>query len=295
MKRGIFISEKFTNLSTKSFKSYLNDISQISVFETAADEAECAYKAKTGDARALEELVTKNLRFVVSVAKKYENENAPLQDLINQGNIGLITAAHKFDPSRGHKFISYAVWWIRKEIMDYLNNNSRVIRIPMTRVAHISRFNEEVNKLSQEEGKSITAYDMYDKLEGFTNDEIDNMLEIDNLKAMSYDRPMVNDEGTGDSMVDMIESGDKSTDHLLLQNDKEFLFANLFINLSDRQADVIRMYFGINGTNSGQPMNLSEVGTELGISRERVRQVKEKALMILRINSKKLGLSDLPF
>lgn len=292
MKRRIFISEKYTNVTTQSFKNYLNDISQISVFETPEDEADCAIKAKNGDKGAIDELVSRNLRFVVSVAKKYENANAPLQDLINQGNIGLITAAHKFDPSRGHKFISYAVWWIRKEIMDYLNNNSRMIKIPMTRVAHISRFNEEVSKLSQQEGKSLTAYDMYDKLDGFTNEEIDNMLEIDKIKPSSFDKQMVNEEGSGDSLVDMIESGGDETDHLLLANDKVFLIENLFTSLTDNQADVIRMYFGLGGK---QPMNLSEVGTELGVSRERIRQVKDKALRILKVNSRKLGLTDLPF
>lgn len=294
MKRGIFISEKFTNLSTKSFKNYLNDISQISLFKSPEDEAACAIKAKNGDTKALEELVGRNLRFVVSVAKRYENENAPLPDLINQGNIGLITAARRYDSSRGHKFISYAVWSIRKEIMDYLNNNSRTIRIPMTRVAHISRFNEEVNKLTQKEGNNVTAYDMYDKLDGFTNKEIDNMLEIDSLKVMSYDVPMVNDEGTGDSMVNMIESGTQSTDHLLMSKDKSFLIENLFNSLTDKQEKVIRLYFGI-GVNGGKPMNLSEVGYEIGVSRERVRQIKEKSIKILKINSNKLGLTDLPF
>lgn len=293
MKRKLVISEKYTNLSTQSLKNYLNDISQISVFETPEDEAECAVRAKNGDKKAMNELITRNLRFVISVAKRYENENAPLADLINQGNIGIIEAARRYEPSTGNKFISYAVWWIRKEIMDYLNNYSRVIRIPMTRVAHITRFNEEVNKLAQKEGKSVTAFDMYDKLDGFTNEEIDNMLEIKTLKATSYDKKMTNDEGDGDCLIDVIESTGDATDHLLIDDDRTFILNNLFTTLTPTQELVIKKYFGIN--NNGQPMNLSEVGTELGISRERVRQIKDKTLLILKVNSRKLGLNDLPF
>mgnify|MGYP003629534599 CR=1 FL=1 len=293
MKRGIFISEKYTNVTTKSFKNYLNDISQISIFETPKDEVECAIRAKNGDHKSMHELVSRNLRFVVSVAKKYENANAPLPDLINQGNVGLIQAVNKFDHTRGNKFISYAVWWIRKEIMDYLNNSSRLIRMPMTRVAHISRFNDETSKLTQKEGRTITAYDMYDKLDGFTNDEIDNMLEIDKLKATSYDKKMTSDEGEGNSMVDMIESDCDETDHLLMNDDKQYIINNLFTNLTDTQEFVIRKYFGICDDN--KTMNLSEVGVEIGVSRERVRQIKEKALLKLRLNSDKLGLNDLSF
>ena len=293
MKRGIFISEKYTNVTTKSFKNYLNDISQITTFETPEDEVECAIRAKNGDRKSMSELVSRNLRFVISVAKRYENANAPLPDLINQGNIGLIQAANKFDHTRGNKFISYAVWWIRKEIMDYLNNNSRTIRIPMTRIAHISRFNEEMDKLTQKEGKVLTESDMYDKLDGFTNDEIDNMLEIDKLKPTSYDKKMTSDEGEGQSMVDMIESDCNETDHLLMNDDKQHIINNLFDNLTDTQEFVVRRYFGV--SDNGKIMNLSEIGIEIGVSRERVRQIKDKSLSILRLNSNKLGLNGLSF
>ncbi len=291
MKRGIFISEKYTNVTTKSLKNYLNDISQISTFETPEDEVECSIRAKNGDQRSMNELVIRNLRFVVSVAKKYENINAPLLDLVNQGNIGLVHAANKFDHTRGNKFISYAVWWIRKEIMDYLNNNSRTIRIPMTRIAHITRFNDEIDKLTQKECKPVTESDMYDKLDGFTNEEIDNMLEIDKLNPTSYDKKMTSDEGEGHFMVDMMKSDCDEPDHLLISDDKEYIINNLFNNLTDTQEFVIRKYFGI--CNNGKTMNLSEIGVEIGVSRERVRQIKEKALLILKVNSNKLGLNDL--
>ena len=227
----------------------------------------------------------------MSVAKKYENINAPLLDLVNQGNIGLVHAANKFDHTRGNKFISYAVWWIRKEIMDYLNNNSRTIRIPMTRIAHITRFNDEIDKLTQKECKPVTESDMYDKLDGFTNEEIDNMLEIDKLNPTSYDKKMTSDEGEGHFMVDMMKSDCDEPDHLLISDDKEYIINNLFNNLTDTQEFVIRKYFGI--CNNGKTMNLSEIGVEIGVSRERVRQIKEKALLILKVNSNKLGLNDL--
>ena len=188
MKRQIVITKSFTNLSTQSFKQYLSDISKIDVFETPEEEAECAIKAAKGDKRAKDELVIRNLRFVVSVAKKYESQTSPLPDLVNQGNIGLIQASNRFDPSKGYKFISYAVWWVRREIMEYFYNSSRPIRIPVNKIGAIGRFNEATSKLVQEEGIELTANDMYGKLEGFTDTEIDTMLEIDNLNVLSYDK-----------------------------------------------------------------------------------------------------------
>lgn len=291
MKRPIVITQNFTNLTTESFRAYLNDISQIDLFETPQDEADCAIKAKNGDKRAKDELVMRNLRFVVSVAKKYENQNAPLPDLINQGNIGLIEAVNRFDPSMGNKFISYAVWRVRKEIMDYLNNDSRAIRIPMSKTNHITRFNEEVNKLIMKDGKDVSNFEMYGNLDGFTDDEIDNMINIDNLKVLSYDKKMSNDEGEGSAMIDMIESNSDTTDSLTLKSDNEFLLNKLLNTLNPREIKIIKMYFGID--NDGLCMNLNEIGTELGMTREGVRQIKEKSLNKLGVYSSKMGLKDL--
>ena len=219
MKRGIVISEKYTNLATISFKNYLNDISKIDKFETPEEEAKCAYKALEGDEKAKNELVIRNLRFVVSVAKKYENINAPLLDLVNQGNIGLIKAVNKFDPSNGYKFISYAVWWVRSEIMKYLYKLSRPIRIPTNRLNDISRFNEASSKLTQEEGIELTANDMYGKLNGFTKTQIDSMIEIDSLNVLSYDKKIHSGDGDTMSMLDLMESSIESTDQMLINND----------------------------------------------------------------------------
>lgn len=292
MKRAILITENYTNLSTESFKIYLNDISQIDLFESAEEEANCATKAVNGDNNAKTELIMRNLRFVVSVAKKYENENAPILDLINQGNLGLIEAANRYDPTTGNKFISYAVWWVRKEIMEYLNNSSRTIRLPMTRIAHITRFNEEMNKLSQSEGKDITAQDMYDKIEGFTNQEIDNMLEIETLRVSSYDKQISHDDSEGGYLVDLLESNSEPTDHILLDNEKMNNMNKALSTLKPVQELIIRLYFGIDDDN---PLNLNEIGEKLNISRERVRQIKEKGLKILRINLEKMGLNEFSF
>lgn len=293
MKRPIVITESYTNLSSESFRAYLNDISQIDLFESPQEEFECATKAVNGDMRARTDLIRRNLRFVVSVAKKYENENAPLPDLINQGNIGLIEAANRFDPTTGNKFISYAVWWVRKEIMDYLNNCSRTIRIPLSKSNNIPKFNEEVNKLMMKEGMDITNFEMYDNLEGFSDNDIDNMVKIDNLRVLSYDKKMTNDEGEGSSMVDMLESNSESTDYIMLNEDKVYLLNKLLNTLNPKQEQVIKLFFGVD--NGGLCMNLNEIAHEIGMTREGVRQVKEKALKILTINSRKMGLKDLPF
>lgn len=293
MKRGIVITENYTNLTTESLRYYLREVAKIKVFETAEEEYECAVKAVNGDEKALDELVTRNLRFVISVAKKYQNENAPLSDLIDQGNIGLIEAARKYDPTMGNKFISYAVWWIRKEIMDYLNNDTRMVRLPLNKVTMINKFNRAVDKLKQSEGRDVTKEELYEVLEGFDKDEIDDIFKINESVTTSYDKTLTDETGSI-SLIDTIESESKEsqTDHLMLDSDNKDVFNNLFTKLNPTQEKVIKLFFGI-GTN--RPMNLSEVGTELGISRERVRQIKERALRILKVNGRNLGLNELPF
>jgi len=291
MKRLIVITKSFTNLSTKSFKQYLNDISKIDKFETPEDEAECAIKAVNGDEKAKHELVVKNLRFVVSVAKKYESQSAPLPDLVNQGNIGLIQAANRFDPSKGYKFISYAVWWIRREIIDYFYNSSRAIRIPTNKIGAMNRFNEATSKLIQEECFNLTSNDMYGKLEGFTDSQIDSMIEIDNLNVLSYDKKISSSDGDTMSMLDLMESTSEATDHITMDRDKAEVMESLLRNLNPTQKQVIKKFFGI-GYN-GNPMSLSEISNELGLSRERIRMIKLRALKILKRSPKALELNDM--
>ncbi len=291
MKRQIVITKSFTNLSTQSFKQYLSDISKIDVFETPEEEAECAIKAAKGDKRAKDELVIRNLRFVVSVAKKYESQTSPLPDLVNQGNIGLIQASNRFDPSKGYKFISYAVWWVRREIMEYFYNSSRPIRIPVNKIGAIGRFNEATSKLVQEEGIELTANDMYGKLEGFTDSQIDTMLEIDNLNVLSYDKKISSSEGDTVSMLDLMKSPAESTDQMVINRDKEMTIESILSDLNPLQREVIKRYFGI-GYN-GNVMNLNEIANEVGMSRERIRMVKIRALKLLKKSRKSLELHEM--
>jgi RNA polymerase primary sigma factor len=291
MKRQIVITKSFTNLSTQSFKQYLNDISKIDKFESPEEEAECAIKAINGDKLAKDELVMKNLRFVVSVAKKYESQSASLPDLVNQGNIGLIQASNKFDPSKGYKFISYAVWWIRREILDYFYNSSRAIRIPTNKIGAMNKFKEATSKLVQEEGLDLTANDMYGKLEGFTDGQIDSMIEIDNLNVLSYDKKISSSDGDTMSMLDLMESSSEATDHITMDRDKVEVMESLLSKLNPTQKQVIKKYFGI-GYNSN-PMSLSEISNELGLSRERIRMIKLRALKTLKRSPKALELNDM--
>tara|TARA_R110001592_G_scaffold233423_1_gene491038 strand:- start:3047 stop:3922 length:876 start_codon:yes stop_codon:yes gene_type:complete len=291
MKRQIVITKSFTNLSTISFKQYLNDISKIDKFETAEEEAECAIKAINGDEKAKHELVVRNLRFVVSVAKKYESKTASLPDLVNQGNIGLIHATSRFDPSKGYKFISYAVWWIRREIMDYFYNSASPIRIPTNKIGAMSKFNEATSKLVQEEGVELTANDMYGKVEGFTDSQIDSMIEIDNLNVLSYDKKISSSDGDTMTMLDLMESSGDATDHITMTRDKIDMMEALLNSLNPTQKEVIQKYFGI-GYN-GNTMSLSEISNDIGLSRERVRMIKLRALKILKGSPRALDLNEM--
>jgi RNA polymerase primary sigma factor len=292
MRRGVLITENFTNLTSESFRMYLNDISQIDLFETNEDEADCATKAVNGDMKAKTELIMRNLRFVVSVAKKYESENAPILDLINQGNVGLIEAANRFNPTFGNKFISYAVWYIRKEIIEYLNNSSRAIRIPMNKSGNITKFKDEVNRLVQKEGKEVSIYEMYDNLDSFTNHEIDGMMELETLNVLSYDKQISHDGSEGGCLVELLESDIEPTDHLLLAKDKLNAMNKVLGTLKPMQELIIRAYYGIDGD---EPMNLNEIGEQLNISRERVRQVKEKGLLKLKFLLNQIDYKDFTF
>jgi len=281
MKRGLRITEKFTNLTSESFRSYLNDISQINLFETPQDEADCAFKAANGDENAKYELIFRNLRFVVSVAKKYETENVPISDLISQGNIGLIEAANRFDPTNGNKFISYAVWWVRKEIIEYLNANSRTIRIPTSKLIHISKVNNEVNRLSQITGDSFNKDELYGNVSDLTNTEIDDALEIQNMTISSYDKKI--GDGYDDfSLLDTLSSNLFPTDYLIQKEDNEIITEKMFKCLNKTQTKIIKMYFGFN--EEDKPMNLNEIGEVLNLSRERIRQIKKTALEKLKFN-----------
>lgn len=291
-KRGILISESITTRESESFKAYLRDITQIELFESPEKEVECGLKVIAGDERAKEELVSRNLRFVVSVAKKYQGRNASLEDLVNQGNSGLIEAAGRFDPTQGNRFISYAVWYIRKEILLYISTNGSTIKLPSNRLNALPKFNEAINRMSQELGREPSIEDLIDNLDEYTEREIENLMEVKTIGTSSMDKTLSAD-GDGGTLHDVLENPDtKATDSLMIDNQNEEVFNNLLSTLKPKQEDVIRMYYGI-GYDYGR--NLDEIGTEMGVSRERVRQIKEKSLRILRINSEKLGMDALSF
>ena len=255
---------------------YFHEI-ESSVGLSAKDEVEVAKKIKEGDQEALSSLVKANLRFVVSVAKQYQNLGLPLSDLINEGNLGLIVAAKRFDGSKGFKFISYAVWWIRQSILQALAEQSRIVRLPLNRIGELTRVNKVLTKLEQRLGRAPKTEEIADELQVNAND-METLLRL-SQRPVSLETPC--DDGEPDRCI-----GDLLPDHSLLACDdvlsedelkNEILEA--MIALSEGEARVLRMYYGLDGE---EPMTLEEIGTYVGRTRERVRQIKERALSRLR-------------
>lgn len=291
--RQIKITERITGRESNAFKAYLKEISQIDVFETPEKEAECAYRAFEGDEKAIEELVKRNLRFVVSVAKNYyTNSNVTLEDLVNEGNIGLLDAAKRFNPSTGNKFISYAVWHIRKCIMEYLTNSSRTIRIPANRVNAINSLNKKIDYLSQNLCRDVELGDLLDNVNNMSDNEIESLININNMSIKSLNTNLSGDDDGG-TLLDVIESNEfDASDYLMEEDQKNIILSVLIGKIKPIEAEVLRLYFGI-GLDYG--LNLNEIGSELGISRERVRQIKEAGLKRLRIRSREMGINELSF
>ncbi len=293
MRRGIKITENITTMESESLKSYFKEVSKIDMFATKEEEYNCALKAFNGNEDAIRELTTKNLRFVISVAKKYVGPNASLGDLINQGNIGLQEAAKRFDPDQGVKFISYGVWYIRKEIMLYLTNFTNTIKLPSNKLNKLPKFNEAVNRLRQELGREVEISEIVDNLDGYTESDIEKLLDISDINTISMDKTVSSDLHSSGTLSDMLESTDtEETDSIIINVQNEELFNNLLSSLSGTQEKVVRMYFGL-GYEYGR--NLDEIGIELGVSRERVRQIKKSALIKLRIKTKEIGVCNFSF
>lgn len=291
--RQIKITERITGRESNAFKAYLKEISQIDVFETPEKEAECAYRAFEGDEKAIEELVKRNLRFVVSVAKNYyTNSNVTLEDLVNEGNIGLLDAAKRFNPSTGNKFISYAVWHIRKCIMEYLTNSSRTIRIPANRVNAINSLNKKIDYLSKNLSRDVELGDLLDNINDMSDTEIESLISISNMSVKSLNTNLSSDGDSG-TLLDIIESDEFEPSDFLMEEDQKTRVLNLLISkIKPVEGQVLKLYFGI-GMDYG--LNLNEIGSELGISRERVRQIKERGLKRLRIRSREMGINELSF
>jgi len=268
-----------------SLDQYLREISRYPLI-TQADEVVLARRIRDRDEEALDKLVRSNLRFVVSVAKKYQNQGVSLSDLINEGNLGLIRAAHKFDETKGIKFISYAVWWIRQAILQALAEQSRIVRVPLNRAGTLHRISRRSSALEQELGRQPTAAEVAEGMD-IEVEEVEKTLSI-SQNHVSLDAPLTPGEENRllDYLPDTQNPGpDAETfEHALTQSIEEVLGS-----LKEREARILRLYFGLDGP---EPMTLEEIGAELGITRERVRQIKEKALSRLRHVSRSKALES---
>jgi RNA polymerase primary sigma factor len=258
-----------------SLDQYLKEISAYPLIDRA-EEVRLAQHIRAGDPEALDKLVRSNLRFVVSVAKKYQNQGVPLSDLINEGNLGLIRAAHKFDETKGIKFISYAVWWIRQAILQALAEQSRIVRVPLNRAGALHRIGRRSSTLLQELGREPTVEEIASDLD-ISQDEVERTLAI-SQSHLSLDAPITPGEDNRllDYLPDQYSPGpeDEAYEHALKNTIEEAL-----ATLKEREAKILRLYFGLDDQ---EPMTLEEIGSLLGITRERVRQIKEKALLRLR-------------
>ncbi len=265
--------------ANQSLDRYLQEIGEVSLL-TPDQEIELARKIKKNDQIALEKLTKANLRFVVSVAKQYQNQGLSLGDLINEGNLGLIKAAKRFDETRGFKFISYAVWWIRQSILQALAEQSRVVRLPLNRVGALNKIGKAFSNLEQEYEREPSANEIAEELE-MTPYEVSDTLKISG-KHLSLDAPF--NQGDDNRLLDVIQDDHQPPpDDLLLDESLRIEVKRALTTLSDREAEVIKLYFGLEREH---PLTLEEIGERFSLTRERVRQIKEKAIRRLRHTSR---------
>lgn len=277
--RQLKITKQVTNRETASLDKYLQEIGKVELI-TADEEVALAQRIKQGDRIALEKLTKANLRFVVSVSKQYQNQGLSLPDLINEGNLGLIKAAQRFDETRGFKFISYAVWWIRQSILQALAEQSRIVRLPLNKIGSINKINKAYAKLEQEHEREPNANEIASLLE-ITENEVKESMK-NSGRHVSMDAPLVQDEDN--NMYDVLKSDESSTpESQLLYESLKKEIDRAISTLTPREADVIRLYFGLN---SKHPMTLEEIGERFDLTRERVRQIKEKAIRRLKHTSR---------
>ena len=277
--RQLKITKQVTNRETASLDKYLQEIGKVDLI-TADEEVELAQLIKAGDQRALEKLTKANLRFVVSVAKQYQNQGLTLPDLINEGNLGLIKAAKRFDETRGFKFISYAVWWIRQSILQALAEQSRIVRLPLNKIGSINKFNKMYAFLEQENERPPSAEEIAKKLDMTVNDVKESMKNSG--RHVSMDAPLI--EGEDSNLYDVLNSGESpNPDRKLLHESLRIEINRALETLTPREADVVKLYFGLG---EHQPMTLEEIGETFDLTRERVRQIKEKAIRRLKHTSR---------
>lgn len=276
--RQLKILKSITNRESASLDKYLQEIGHEELL-TTDQEVELAQRIRKGDKRALERLTKANLRFVVSVAKQYQNQGLSLPDLINEGNVGLIKAAEKFDETRGFKFISYAVWWIRQSILQAIAEQSRLVRLPLNQVGSVNKITRELNKFEQEHERKPSVDEIAERVD-LPEDKIADAMKA-NSRHVSMDAPIA--DGEDSSMIDFLAGDSSNTDRELAIESLKAEVSRILKLLTDKEQKVVRAFFGIDGS---PEMTLDEIGEKYNLTRERVRQIKEKALRRLRHNTK---------
>ncbi|MFL2575993.1 MAG: RNA polymerase sigma factor RpoD/SigA [Flavobacteriaceae bacterium] len=277
--RQLKITKQVTNRETASLDKYLQEIGKVDLI-TAEMEVELAQRIKAGDQIALEKLTKANLRFVVSVAKQYQNQGLTLPDLINEGNLGLIKAAKRFDETRGFKFISYAVWWIRQSILQALAEQSRIVRLPLNKIGSINKINKTYAFLEQAHERVPSAEEIAKELDMTVSDVKESMKNSG--RHVSMDAPLV--EGEDSNLYDVLRSGESpNPDRELMHESLRTEIERALETLTPREADVVRLYFGLGNQH---PMTLEEIGETFDLTRERVRQIKEKSIRRLKHTSR---------
>lgn len=269
------IAKQITNRESESLERYLQEIAKVDMI-TPEEEVFLARRIRNGDSIALEKLARANLRFVVSVAKQYQNQGLPLGDLINEGNLGLIKAAQRFDETRGFKFISYAVWWIRQSILQSLAENARIVRLPLNRIGNLNKLLRAFTELEQKYEREPTSDELAAELQMSTEEVIDTMRFSG--RHVSMDAPLANSEDS--TMIDLLEDADeKQPDDGMIHMSLQLEINRALSTLTHREREVVVAYFGLNNK---IPITLEEIGNLMGLTRERVRQIREKAVRRLR-------------
>ena len=276
--RQLKITKQVTNRETASLDKYLQEIGKVELI-TADEEVELAQRIRSGDKVALEKLIKANLRFVVSVSKQYQNQGLSLPDLINEGNLGLMKAAKRYDETRGFKFISYAVWWIRQSILQALAEQSRIVRLPLNKIGSINKINKALSKFEQENERQPSSEELSEMID-VPKDKISDTLRVSG-RHVSVDAPFV--EGEDNSLLDVLPNDDSPcADRGLVNESLNTEIERALSTLSSREREIIKSFFGI----GCQEMTLEEIGERFGLTRERVRQIKEKAIRRLKSPSR---------
>ena len=282
--RQLKISESITNRQTASLNQYLSDIAKIPMI-TPQEEVVLAQKIREGDQAALERLTTANLRFVVSVAKQYQNSGLTLGDLINEGNLGLVKAARRFDETKGFKFISYAVWWIRQSILSAIGEQSRMVRLPLNQIGDLSKIAKSASRLEQLYERQPTPEELAEEL-GTTVEKVSNSLAHSG-KHLSYDTPFSSEEDN--TLLDVLQSAEPAADRALMNESLSIEISDRMHSLDEKERDVLELFFGLKNR---QACSLEEIGEKYQLTRERVRQIKDRALGRLRENTRTNALKN---